>query len=60
MRRAQDAYDRGDSRRKLRGIGNGWLWRPLDQYRGGRVGPLDELDNKSIVLGDRTDREEPI
>jgi hypothetical protein len=41
LRHAQDAHDRGNSRRKLRRIGDGRLWWPLDQYRGGRVKPLD-------------------
>jgi Beta-lactamase len=41
LRRAQHAYDRGNSRRKLRGIGDSRLSWPLDQYRGRRVGPLD-------------------
>jgi hypothetical protein len=54
LRRAQDAHDRGNSRGKLRRIGDGRLWWPLDQYRGGTVGPLDEFDLKSIGLGDRT------
>jgi hypothetical protein len=39
--RAQDAHDRGNSRRELRGIGDGRLPWPLDQYRVGRVGTLD-------------------
>ena len=60
LRRAQDAYDRGNGRGKSRGIGDGWLRWPLDQYRGWRVGRLDQLDGKSIGLGDRTDRQEPI
>jgi hypothetical protein len=54
LRHAQDAYDRGNSRRKLRRIGNGRLCWPLDQYRCGGVRPLDEFDLKSIGLGDRT------
>jgi hypothetical protein len=54
LRHAQDAHDRGNSRRKLRWIGDGRLWWPLDQYRGGGVRPLDEFDLKSIGLGDRT------
>jgi hypothetical protein len=41
LRLAQDAHDRGHSGRKLRGIGDGRLRWPLDQDRGGRVGPLD-------------------
>jgi hypothetical protein len=60
LRRAQDAYDRSNSRRKLRRIGDGWLRRPLDQYCCGRVGRLDELDNKLIGLGNRTDCQQPI
>jgi hypothetical protein len=60
LRRAQDAHDRGNSRRKLRGIGDGRLRWPLDQYRVGRVGPLDELDDKSIGFGDRADSQEPL
>jgi hypothetical protein len=41
LRHAQDSYDRGNSRRKLRWIGDGRLWWPLDQYGRGRVGRLD-------------------
>jgi hypothetical protein len=55
LRHAQDAHDRGNSRRELRRIGDGRLWWPLDQYRSGGVRPLDEFDLKSIGLGDCTD-----
>jgi hypothetical protein len=41
LRHAQDAHDRGNSRGKLRRIGDGRLWWPLDQYRGGAVRPLN-------------------
>ena len=58
--RAQDAYDRGDSRRKRRWIGDGRLRWPLDQYGRGRVGRLDELYDKSIGSTDRSGRQEPI
>lgn len=60
LRGAQDANDRGNSRRKPRGIGDGRLGWPLDQYRGGSIRRLDKLDHKLIGLGDGTDRQEPI
>jgi hypothetical protein len=41
LRRAQDAHDRSNSRRKLRGIGDSRPRRPLDQDRGGRVWALN-------------------
>ena len=41
LRRAQDAHDGSNRRRKLRGIGDSRLWWPLDQYCGRRVGSLD-------------------
>ena len=60
LRRTQDAYDRGNSRRQRRRISDGRLWWPLDQYRGGRVGRLDQLHNESIGSGDRAGRQESI
>ena len=60
LRRAQDADDRGNRRRKLRRISDSRLWRPFDEYRGGRVGWLDQLDGKLIGLSDRPDRQKPI
>jgi hypothetical protein len=60
LRRAQDAHDRSNSRRKLGGIGDSRLWRPLDQDRSGRVRALNQLDRKSIGLRNRADCQEPI
>jgi hypothetical protein len=60
LRHAQDAHDGSDSRGELRGISDGRPRWPLDQYRGGCVGSLDQFDDKLIRLGDRTGRQESI
>ena len=54
LRGAQDTDNRGNGRRKLCGISDGRPRRPLDQNCG-RVALLDQLDDKAVGSGYRTD-----